>query len=490
MKIMKQFLKNHRNLSIWVLLTGIAIVILFFISPDSYINDMSRRVDSSWFYMCGKAWMNGLVPYVDFADSKGPLLWLIYGIGYLLCHTSYHGIFWISCLWYGLTYFYTYKTARIFLPDIRQALTCTVLMTMAFFCPWFHNEIRAEDFALLFMVISLYEMCRLVWTSADENYRYLVLGVCFSALLLIKFNIAAMQAVLILAVLATSLRKQFVRKVLLCALGAVIFLLPFIVYFLVKGNLVAFFQEYFLRTFETASISYVHSDSGILSRAILYLREWYCVLAEPQIGALLLLLVLGGVLFPHCIQKNRYLLLIVSLGVFALNIRHHILYYFTICSPFLLFLFICIIQDSKRKKNMGYIIICAASFLIAISSHYLLINYPAKEQIDSIPSEIIAQTRKATLVNAFDHETGIGTLGEALPAGKYWARQNGSTEQMDAEHRDLILSGKADFVYIRNLENLRQFNLTLEEIKEVGYHNVYADGDNPNTLLLTNLSDL
>ena len=136
---------------------------------------------------------------------------------------------------------------------------------------------------------------------------------------------------------------------------------------------------------------------------------------------------------------------------------------------------------------MGYIIICAASLLIAISSHYLLINYPAKEQIDSIPSEIIAQTRKATLVNAFDHETGIGTLGEALPAGKYWARQNGSTEQMDAEHRDLILSGKADFVYIRNLENLRQFNLTLEEIKEVGYHNVYADGDNPNTLLLTNL---
>ena len=27
--------------------------------------------------------MNGLTPYVDFTDSKGPLLWLIYGIGYL-----------------------------------------------------------------------------------------------------------------------------------------------------------------------------------------------------------------------------------------------------------------------------------------------------------------------------------------------------------------------------------------------------------------------
>ena len=28
--------------------------------------------------------MNGMVPYVDFTDSKGPSLWLIYGIGYLL----------------------------------------------------------------------------------------------------------------------------------------------------------------------------------------------------------------------------------------------------------------------------------------------------------------------------------------------------------------------------------------------------------------------
>ena len=39
--------------------------------------------DSAWFFMCGKAVMNGLTPYVDFTDSKGPLLWLIYGIGYL-----------------------------------------------------------------------------------------------------------------------------------------------------------------------------------------------------------------------------------------------------------------------------------------------------------------------------------------------------------------------------------------------------------------------
>ena len=100
---MKRFLKKHTDFSLWLFFTALAAFVLFFISPDSYFNDLHSRVDSAWFFMCGKAWMSGMLPYVDFADSKGPLLWLIYGIGYLLDHTSYVGVYWISCFWYGLT---------------------------------------------------------------------------------------------------------------------------------------------------------------------------------------------------------------------------------------------------------------------------------------------------------------------------------------------------------------------------------------------------
>ena len=61
-----------------ILLIAIATVIfLLLLSHDSYLYLSGPRVDSAWFFMCGKAWMNGMVPYVDFADSKGPLLWLI-----------------------------------------------------------------------------------------------------------------------------------------------------------------------------------------------------------------------------------------------------------------------------------------------------------------------------------------------------------------------------------------------------------------------------
>ena len=73
-----------------------AFIILFITSWDSWLYDSINHYDVCWFFACGKAWMNGLIPYVDFSDSKGPLLWLIYGIGYLISPHNYLGVFLLS----------------------------------------------------------------------------------------------------------------------------------------------------------------------------------------------------------------------------------------------------------------------------------------------------------------------------------------------------------------------------------------------------------
>lgn len=65
---------------------------------DSYLYANTGHYDSAIFFQCGKFLMNGYTPYVDFADSKGVLLWIIYGMGYLIHHYSYIGVFWLACL--------------------------------------------------------------------------------------------------------------------------------------------------------------------------------------------------------------------------------------------------------------------------------------------------------------------------------------------------------------------------------------------------------
>ena len=52
-------------------------------------------VDGNAFFTMGKGMFNGKVPYKDLFEQKGPLLYLIYGIGYLISHDTLLGVLFI-----------------------------------------------------------------------------------------------------------------------------------------------------------------------------------------------------------------------------------------------------------------------------------------------------------------------------------------------------------------------------------------------------------
>ena len=124
---------NNQMKKVFLALTFFVFLILLFVSTDSYLHGLYGKVDSSLFYMCGKAWMKGYIPYVDFSDSKGPLLWFIYGVGYLLSKTSYVGVFWLSWIFYSFTFFYVFKTIFLFVKDQYISFIATLGMGLFFF---------------------------------------------------------------------------------------------------------------------------------------------------------------------------------------------------------------------------------------------------------------------------------------------------------------------------------------------------------------------
>lgn len=105
--------------------------------------------------MCGKALMNGYIPYEEFADSKGLLLWVIYGVAYLIDHYSYVGVYWVLCLFYWATLYIDYKIARLWLPKVSS-----LLASMAMAVPlWYWNFIQklkqSTSVCLLFLFFSI-----------------------------------------------------------------------------------------------------------------------------------------------------------------------------------------------------------------------------------------------------------------------------------------------------------------------------------------------
>lgn len=468
----------HIDKTVLLVSAAFAVVLLFIISPDSYTHDLYGRHDSAWFFMCGKAWMEGLTPYVDFADSKGPLLWLIYGLGYLISPTNYIGVFWLNCVWYALIFYITYLTARFFLPGRRNALICTLLMALAYFNPMFHYETRAEDWCMLFMIASLYLTSKMLYGDEQSkkgiHLSFFLLGVCFAALVLIKYNIAAMQSVFILFAGYHAIRRHhsFVLPFLWLLAGLLITFTPFILYLIAQGSFHAFIQEYFVNAYITAFF-----DEGLRED---YLYDWVAVLTNPLRLPFFLILVVGGILFSFKTEKYKLFPLISTLFIFAITVTHSYWdYYFNSCAICCIWPIIWLTKVAPTISTRP--VITAMGVVVALTVCQLAIDRYFKHNLfwnDGQEREefynyeyYISQIPQPTIINASFHEEGHGILSRALPGTKYWAKQNGSSVQMNMEHINGILSRKASFIIMyQKADNLIEEDF----IHHAGYPYHYA----------------
>ena len=444
------------NLKRYGLFVLLAFAVLFFVSSNSYTHDLFNRSDVSWFFMCGKAWMNGLIPYVDFADSKGPLLWLIYGIGYLLSPYDYIGAFWISVLAYGVVVFNVFRTANIFLHDDRKSQLATVLMMLAFFWPWFHFEVKCEDWCQPFVTASVLYVCRMLYTNDEPlgrrtNKACFVLGISLAATLLIKFTITAMLGLMSLYVLVAIIRQRCnILLALLSGLaGFVLITLPFAAYMLYVGNFSAFIQEYFISTSQTLD------STNELS---VYFREWVMTVLDGRLFGLFVAACFGAYLMSKMVKTDKYFFLYGFMCFYAIAIHH---YYLNACSAFLLFLVVPILAKCQTIEKRKYRAIVVATYVATVFFHSFFLGYlmptwwfrhnPGRTDFWNV-AYLMSQVENPTVLNYMATEAGRGTPVNALPAIKYWAWQTGATQEMRDQQEQAIRDQIADFVFINDFE--------------------------------------
>lgn len=492
MKSIVQTILGKQNILVYSFCLVYYSLLLIVISDDSFTHDLCASGDSAWFFTCGKAWMNGLIPYVDFADSKGPLLWLIYGFGYLISNRDYLGVLLISSVWYSFTAYYIFKLSNLYLKNVFKSLACVVLMSVFIFGIWFHNEIRAEDYCLLFLVVSLYYIARLIENGnsilARELYKTsVILGLCFSSLLLIKFNYAIMQGGLILYFLYFVVhhsKKHILSTFLYGLLGLSCVLVPFILYFLFMGNLLAFINEYFFNTMSTVSYG---------SPVKLYIADWIYILFSPKRVSLLLTVSVFCWLFGKEFSRESYFPIIGFTFFFALTVYHGLYeHYFTYCSFFVIFAVIFVISKIETLyfwKFMSltfavFIFVCGINLIdvnpIAFSQNVIWKSSEKQKRFHHIADRIAARNKPTVIFVGVEH--GEGILAEALPGCKYYATQRGATSQMLDSQKRSIQSGKADFVCIEDLYRLSLLGLKVEDLEHHGYKMIWMEPDTTNFL--------
>lgn len=103
--------------------------VLFFSKSTSPIYSNAIGIDSAIFMIIGKGWTSGILPYVGLWDSKGPIIFAINSLGWIIAGNRY-GLFAIQIVCASFTSFFVFKILAVCFSE-KKAYILTVIL---FFC--------------------------------------------------------------------------------------------------------------------------------------------------------------------------------------------------------------------------------------------------------------------------------------------------------------------------------------------------------------------
>ena len=108
---MQKILKKI-DLKLIIYILFIAIICITICSKNSFLYCFNDWEDENAFMTVAKGWLNGLIPYRDLFEQKGPLLYLIFVIANLIHETSFIGVYILEIIFMSITLFIIAKIIK------------------------------------------------------------------------------------------------------------------------------------------------------------------------------------------------------------------------------------------------------------------------------------------------------------------------------------------------------------------------------------------
>lgn len=340
--------------------------------------------DQYIFELTGKMWAEGGVPYVDFWDQKGPMIFLFNMLGWKLTGSSL-GIFLLTVVWAAITINTLYLLAKEFAPKqygtaISIAIAWISAIWIGILCAPSWDLI--EPLCLPFLAISLLIAVR--WFKLSGNgakpsvpwWHPFVYGISFSVCLLSRLTNALSVCVIVLVITVMLITWKQWKALFACALsfiaGIALPLVPFCIYFVVHQ---AFYD--FLYGTILFNLSYAGGAESLLSAQH---NTIVLILCMP---CAMILLGLAHMLFKRqCNPINSTVVLSGLLFIalfFNINPYQH---YAAVAAIFLPILLGTVCQYANERFSIRWQTLVALGLILA-----LLCGYQAKVDNKLIWSE-------------------------------------------------------------------------------------------------------
>lgn len=208
--------------------------------------------DLNIYYLIGNGWMRGALPYVNYVDLKGPLVFLFHGLGSILSPGSFLGICLLHAPLVGLGLLFAYKSARLFLPT---SMALAAVGIYSYFLLYF--GCNPAEHVWILQHVTLYFLLRwgMSTSGAFSRKALIIMGASVAVVLLMKFNLVAFWVPVCLLALTISFR----RALLWLSVGFALIFLPVICYFWWQGALLPMWQEYVELAISYGRVSWAES---------------------------------------------------------------------------------------------------------------------------------------------------------------------------------------------------------------------------------------
>ncbi len=233
---------------VWLICLLTAFVILLVCSANSFLYAFNDNQDVNWYITMGNGILEGKVPYRDLFEQKGPIVYYIFAI---LCSFGnvYHNVFLLEVLCMTIFLYFTYKILSKYFSLkttlFSIVLVCFLTCTSIFFVV---GGGAVEEYCLPIFAYMLYTFLEYLDGQYFRVGRAIIWGICIGALILIKFTMIVLPGIILILLLIKCIKEKrwkFFIEMLWVALGMVVSIVPFVIYFAKCNALKDFLMVYF-----------------------------------------------------------------------------------------------------------------------------------------------------------------------------------------------------------------------------------------------------
>lgn len=436
-----------------------AAALLMVCSMNSWLYPINPWVDVNIISTVGRAMFDGMVPYRDLVEQKGPLLFALFGLGMKLTPGSYHGLYLLEVLAVAGAMYFGWKTLRLYLPKLSPAWLPLLLVTLMA-CNVFQMGGSAEEFLLLPVAWSMYDLLK-AWRSGERMKPGTLIrnGLFAGCILWVKFNLLSVHFVWMaaLALDAVAKDRRIGRALKMCLwflAGMALASVPWLIYFGANGAIRDLVQNYFLDNL-TSYGARMYSVPKTIALGIYVLG-----LRGPVYFGVLVLAGLSVALVPRRIMALREKLTLIAMAVLltasmysriAANVYYGVM--FAVFLPFAL-LPLRALERVRRPERLegtavrmvtaggalALSVICA--LLTSDFAHYIGTDYK------TLPQAKVAEqvSEGETLLSYMTMDGGYYMAADVRPCNRWFTLLNVLQEDCYEEQSGLVAQGVPDWL--------------------------------------------